>query len=83
MRIVLEGRISGRKILHRFVYTERVQTVYGWMYLFCVVDGQKGRLLCSWLDSMKSACTAQSVKGLKRGTGGGGTADGRAAAVQF
>ena len=42
--------------------------MYEWMYLFCVVDGRRGRLLWSWIDSMKSACIAEAVNGLKYGT---------------
>ena len=68
MRVGLRGtvrRVWGRRGVK---VRQRVQTVYEWMYLFCVVDGRRGRLLWSWIDSMKSACTAEAVNGLKHGT---------------
>ena len=39
--------------------------VYKWMYLFLVVDVRRGRLLWSWIDSMRSAAIAVAVDGLK------------------
>ena len=45
---------------------QRVQTAYEWMYLFCVVDGRSGRLLWSWIDSMKPDRIAVAVNGRKR-----------------
>ena len=43
--------------------------MYEWTYLFCVVDGRRGRLLWSWIDSMKSDRIAAAVNGLKQGAG--------------
>ena len=68
MRVGLRGmvrRVWGRRGVK---VRQRVQTVYEWMYLFCVVDGRRGRVLWSWIDSMKSACIAEAVNGLKHGT---------------
>lgn len=68
MRVGLRGtvrRVWGRR---RVKVRKRVQTVYEWMYLFCVVDGRRGKLLWSWIDSMKSDRIAAAVNGLKRGT---------------
>ena len=48
---------------------QRVQMVYKWTYLFLVkVDVRRGRLLWSWIDSMRSdnnAAIAAAVDGLK------------------
>ena len=68
MRVGLRGtvrRVWGRRGVK---VRQRVQTVYEWMYLFCVVDGRQGRLLWSWIDSMKSEWIAAAVNGLKQGT---------------
>ena len=68
MRVGLRGtvrRVWGRRGVK---VRQRVQTVYEWMYLFCVVDGRRGRLLWSWIDSMKSVCIAEAINGLKHGT---------------
>ena len=68
MRVGLRGtvrRVWGRRGVK---VRQRVQTVYEWMYLFCVVDGRRGKLLWSWIDSMKSDRIAAAVNGLKRGT---------------
>ena len=43
--------------------------VYRWAYLFLVVDVRRGRLLWSWIDSMKSESIAAAVNGLKRHSG--------------
>ena len=68
MRVGLGGtvrRVWGRRGVN---VRQRVQTVYEWMYLFCVVDGRQGRLLWIWIDSMRSDRIAAAVNGLKRGT---------------
>ena len=68
MRVGLRGttrRVWGRRGVK---VRQRVQTVYEWMYLFCVVDGLRGRLLWSWLDPMKADRIPAAVNGLKRGT---------------
>ena len=68
MRVGLRGtvrRVWGRRGVK---VRQRVQTVYEWTYLFCVVDGRRGKLLWSWIDSMKSERIAAAVNGLKRGT---------------
>ena len=69
MRVGLRGtvrRVWGRRGVK---VRQRVQTVYEWTYLFCVVDGRRGRLLWSWIDSMKSDRIAAAVNGLKQGAG--------------
>ena len=65
MRVGLRGmvrRVWGRRGVK---VHQRVQLVYKWMYLFLVVDVRRGRLLWSWIDSMKSAAIAAAVDGLK------------------
>ena len=47
---------------------QRLQLVYEWRYLFLVVDGRKGKLYWSWIDSMKADMMAAVVKGLKQQT---------------
>ena len=68
MRVGLRGmvrRVWGRRGVK---VRQRVQTVYEWRYLFCVVDGRRGKLLWNWIDSMKSERIAEAVNGLKYGT---------------
>ena len=45
-----------------------LQLVYEWLYLFVVVDGQKGKLYWSWIDSMRRDMTAAAVNGLRQQT---------------
>jgi|TARA_Y100000310_G_scaffold97242_1_gene94914 hypothetical protein len=47
---------------------QRLQLVYEWRYLFLVVDGQKGTLHWSWIDSMKAEMVGAAVNGLKQQT---------------
>ena len=47
---------------------QRLQLVYEWRYLFLVVDGRKGKLYWSWINSMKADMMAAVVKGLKQQT---------------
>ena len=66
MRVGLRGmvrRVWGRRGVK---VVQRVQMVYRWTYLFLVVDVRRGRLLWSWIDSMKSESIAAAVNGLKR-----------------
>jgi len=42
--------------------------VYEWRYLFLVVDGRKGKLYWSWIDSMKAEMVGAAVNGLKQNT---------------
>lgn len=66
MRVGLRGmvrRVWGRRGVK---VVQRVQMVYRWAYLFLVVDVRRGRLLWSWIDSMKSESIAAAVNGLKR-----------------
>ena len=68
MRVGLRGmvrRVWGRRGVK---VRQRVQLVYEWVYLFLVVDGRRGRLLWSWIDSMKSERIAAAVNGLKQQT---------------
>ena len=68
MRVGLRGmvrRVWGRRGVK---VRQRVQTVYEWRYLFCVVDGRRGKLLWNWIDSMKSERIAEAVNGLRDGT---------------
>ena len=65
MRVGLRGMV-GRVWGRRGVKVhQRVQMVYKWTYLFLVVDVRRGRLLWSWIDSMRSAAIAAAVDGLK------------------
>lgn len=43
-----------------------LQLVYEWLYLFVVVDGQKGKLYWCWIDSMRGDMTAAAVNGLRQ-----------------
>ena len=47
---------------------QRLQLVYEWRYLFLVVDGRKGTLHWSWIDSMKAEMVGAAVNGLKHNT---------------
>lgn len=47
---------------------QRLQIVYEWRYLFLVVDGRKGKLHWTWIDSMKAEMVGAAVKGLKQST---------------
>jgi transposase len=47
---------------------QRLQLVYEWRYLFLVVDGRKGKLHWSWIDSMKAEMVVAAVNGLKHQT---------------
>ena len=68
MRVGLRGmvrRVWGRQGVK---VRQRLQLVYEWLYLFLVVDGQKGKLYWSWIDSMRGDMTAAAVNGLKQQT---------------
>ena len=68
MRVGLRGmvrRVWGRRGVK---VRQRVQLVYEWRYLFCVVDGRSGKLLWNWIDSMRSERIAEAVNGLRHGT---------------
>lgn len=65
MRVGLRGmvrRVWGRRGVK---VVQRVQLVYKWTYLFLVVDVRRGRLLWSWIDSMRSESIAAAVNRLK------------------
>ncbi len=47
---------------------QRLQLVYEWRYLFLVVDGRKGTLHWSWIDSMKAEMVGAALNGLKHQT---------------
>lgn len=47
---------------------QRLQLVYKCQYLFLVVDGRKGTLHWTWIDSMKAEMIAEAVNGLKQQT---------------
>jgi hypothetical protein len=47
---------------------QRLQLVYEWRYLFLVVDGRKGTLHWTWIDSMKAEMVGAAVNGLKQQT---------------
>jgi len=68
MRVGLRGmvrRVWGRRGVK---VRQRLQLVYEWRYLFLVVDGRKGTLHWSWIDSMKAEMMAAAVTGLKQQT---------------
>ena len=68
MRVGLRGmvrRVWGRRGVK---VRQRLQLVYEWRYLFLVVDGRKGKLHWSWIDSMKSEMVGAAVNGLKQQT---------------
>jgi len=45
---------------------QRLQLVYEWRYLFVGVDGRKGTLHWTWIDSMKAEMVGAAVNGLKQ-----------------
>ncbi len=47
---------------------QRLQLVYEWRYLFLVVDGRKGTLHWTWINSMKTEMVGAAVNGLKQQT---------------
>ena len=68
MRVGLRGmvrRVWGRRGVK---VVQRVQLAYRWMYLFLVVDGRRGRLSWTWIDSMRSEAIASAVRGLRMQT---------------
>ena len=69
MRVGLRGTVGGVWDRRGVKVRQRARTVSGWMCLVCVVDGGRGSLLWSWIDSMKSDRIAASVNGLRRVTG--------------
>ena len=65
MRVGLRGmvrRVWGRRGVK---VRQRVQVVYKWVYLFLAVDVRRGRLVWSWIDSMRSVAIAEAVNNLK------------------
>ena len=68
MRVGLRGmvrRVWGRRGVK---VRQRVQLVYEWLYLFLVVDSRRGRLLWTWIDSMRGETIASALRGLRRQT---------------
>ena len=66
MRVGLRGmvrRVWGRRGVK---VRQRLQLVYEWRYLFLVVDGRKGTLHWTWIDSMKAEMVGAAVNGLKQ-----------------
>jgi len=56
-------RVWGRRAVK---VRQRLQLVYEWRYLFVVVDGRKGTLHWTWIDSMKAEMVGAAVNGLKQ-----------------
>lgn len=68
MRVGLRGmvrRVWGRRGVK---VRQRLQLVYEWAYLFLAVDGRKGTLHWTWIDSMKAEMVEAAVNGLKHNT---------------
>ncbi|MFQ6028417.1 MAG: transposase [Dehalococcoidia bacterium] len=68
LRVGLRGmvrRVWGRRGVK---VRQRLQLTYKWRYLFLVVDGQKGRLHWTWIDSMTAEKVGAAVNGLKHHT---------------
>ena len=68
MRVGLRGmvrRVWGRRGVK---VRQRLQLVYEWRYLFLVVDGRKGTLHWTWMESMKAEMVGAAVNGLKQQT---------------
>ena len=66
MRVGLRGmvrRVWGRRGVK---VRQRLQLVYEWRYLFLVVDGRRGTLHWTWIDSMKAKTVGAAVNGLKQ-----------------
>ena len=68
MRVGLRGMVRRVWGLRGVKMHQRVQMVYEWLYLFLMVDAARGRLVWSWIDSMKSERIASAVNGLKHHT---------------
>ena len=68
MRVGLRGmvrRVWGRRGVK---VRQRLQLVYEWRYLFLVVDGRKGTLHWTWMESMKAEMVGAAVNRLKQQT---------------
>ena len=62
MRVGLRGmvrRVWGRRGVK---VRQRLQLVYEWRYLFLVVDGRKGTLHWTWMESMKAEMVGAAVR---------------------
>lgn len=66
MRLGVRGMV--RKVWGRrgVKVIQRVQISYRWKYLFLVVDGRRGRLFWTWMDSMKCEAIASAVGTMRR-----------------
>ena len=71
MRVGLRGMVRRVWGVRGVKVCQRVQMVYEWLCLFLVVDSRRGRLLWTWIDSMRGETIASALKGLRRQTGVG------------
>ena len=68
MRVGLRGMVRRVWGARGVQVRQRVQLVYAWLYLFVVVDGRRGKLLWTWINSMHGNEIAAALHGLKRQT---------------
>ncbi len=68
MRVGLRGMVRRVWGCRGVKVRQRLQLVYEWRYLFLVVDGRKGTLHWTWIDSMKAEMVGAAVNGLKQQT---------------
>ncbi len=68
MRVGLRGMVRRVWGCRGVKVGQRLQLVYEWRYLFLVVDGRKGTLHWTWIDSMKAEMVGAAVNGLKQQT---------------
>lgn len=69
MRVGLRGMVRRVWGCRGVKVVQRVQVVYRWVYLFLAVDVRRGRLLWSWIDSMRSESIAEAITRLKDSSG--------------
>jgi len=68
MRVGLRGMVRRAWGRRGVKVRQRLQLVYEWRYLFLVVDGLRGKLDWTWIESMKSEMVGAAVNGLKEHT---------------
>ncbi len=66
MRVGLRGTVRKVWGCRGVKVVQRVQLAYRWMYLFLVVDGRRGKLSWTWIDSMKCEAIASAVGTMRR-----------------
>ena len=68
MRVGLRGMVRSVWARRGVKVIQPMQIEYSYKYPFLVVDGRRGKLLWTWMDSMKSEEVASSVRRLRHNT---------------